>query len=230
MVRSFRVLAIDDDPETLSFLEVLLKRYGYDVVVAMDAQTGLRAAWQTRPDAILLDVMMPRMDGFEVCRRLKQVTDAPILFVSALDDLSRLEQGFALGADDYVVKPFKPAELVSRLRACLRRSRPGDGRSIKAVFVGDSVMLDCNRCELVIEGRQIELTPTEFQVLRLLVRHPGTVFTARAILTRVWGADRTGDPDLVKHYVYQLRQKIEDKPESPRHLHTIRGRGYYFTA
>lgn len=226
----FCVLAIDDDPDMARFLDTLLTRRGFRVVIAPDGHTGLRLAWQTRPDAIILDIMMPGMDGFDVCRRLKQVTDAPILFVTARGDTEALEQGLALGADDYVVKPFRPQELVSRLNASLRRPHPGDDGAGKPLFVGDSVMLDCNRQVLVLDGSDITLTSTEFEVLRLLMAHPGTVFTVNAILARVWGAERMGDAGLVKHYIYQLRQKIEIEPECPQHLHTVRGRGYYFTA
>ncbi len=230
MDQGFCVLVVDDDADTLRLLEILLSRHEFRVVQALDGQTGLRLAWQERPDAILLDIMMPGMDGFEVCRRLRQVTEAPILLVTALGDTSSLERGFALGADDYVVKPFEPQELISRLRATLRRPHSSDGRPVKAVFAGESVMLDCNRQQMVVEGRVTQLTPTEFKVIELLVRHPGTVFSVDAILTRVWGPDRIGDPDLVKHYVYQLRQKIEPQSECPRYLHTMHGRGYYFTA
>lgn len=224
------ILAIDDEPEMLSLFEALLIRRGFDVIVAADGQSGLRAAYQTRPEAILLDLMMPKMDGFAVCRQLRQVTDAPILFVTALSDLSQLTKGFALGADDYVVKPFRPAELVSRLRACLRRPALADGKEAKMLFAGDSVMLDCNRQTMIIGGGNIELTPREFEIVKLLVRHAGTVLSRDAILTRVWGPDRIGDPDLVKHYIYQLRQKIEPDPDSPQYLHSIRSRGYYFAA
>ena len=231
MDQRFCVLAIDDDPDMLRFLETLLGKRGFRVVVALDGQTGLRLAWQTRPDAIVLDIMMPGLDGFDVCRRLRQVTEAPIVFVTARGDTEALEQGLSLGAADYVVKPFRPQELVSRLKASLRRPHADDDRDGKAsLFVGDSVMLDCNRQVLVLDGRVVTLTPTEFDVLRLLMAHPGTVFTVNAILARVWGAERMGDPGLVKHYVYQLRQKIEEEPEAPQHLHTVRGRGYYFTA
>lgn len=230
MSRKFRILAIDDEPEMLNLLETLLSRRGFDVVVAPDGQAGLRAAYQTRPDAILLDLMMPGMDGLEVCRRLKQVTDAPIIFVTALNDVTRLTEGFALGAEDYVVKPFRPAELVSRLKASLRRPQLADGTGSRTLFVGDSVMLDCNRQELVINGSGVKLTPKEFDIVRLLIRHAGTVLSPDAILTRVWGPHRIGDPDLVKHYIYQLRQKIEPEPEAPQYLHTIRSRGYYFDA
>ncbi|MEA3377190.1 MAG: response regulator transcription factor [Chloroflexota bacterium] len=230
MAREFRVLAIDDEPEMLKLLETLLSRRGFDVVVASDAHTGLRAAYRTRPDAILLDVMMPGMDGFDVCRRLKEATDAPILFVTALDDLSRLKQGFALGADDYVVKPFRASELISRLKASLRRVQRGHEKQAKMLFADDSVMINCSRREAVIEGRSIQLTPIEFDVLKLLIQHAGTILSTDAILTRVWGSQRTGNEDVVKHTVYRLRQKIEPIPESPQYLHTVRGRGYTFTA
>jgi len=225
-----RVLAIDDEPEMLILLETMLTRRGFEVVVAPDPHSGLRAAYRTHPDAILLDVMMPGMDGFDVCRRLRLVTDAPVLFVTALDDLSRLKQGFALGAADYIVKPFRPSELVSRLMASIRHAQEADGREPRALFVGDSVMLDCNREEVTIDGRVVRLTPIEFEIMKLLVRHPGTVFSTDSLLTRVWGPDRVGDPDLVKHYIYQLRQKIEPHPESPRYIRTIHGRGYYLDA
>lgn len=230
MSGKFRVLAIDDEPEMLKLLETWLSRQGFEVVVALDAQTGLHAAWHAHPDVILLDVMMPQMDGFDVYRRLRRLTDTPVLFVTALDDLARLKQAFALGAADYVVKPFRPAELLSRLKACLRRSQPGNGKDAGMLFLSDSVILDCNRQQLVVEAREIELTCTEFKVVKLLAGHPGTVFSVNAILTRVWGPDRMGDPHLVKHYIYQLRQKIEPDPESPRYLHTVHGRGYYFQA
>ena len=230
MTHTLQVLAIDDEAGMLSLLETILRRAGYDVVLAADGQAGLRAAYRTSPDAILLDLMMPGEDGFDICRRLKQVTDVPLLFVTAINDMTRLTEGFALGADDYVVKPFRPAELVSRLKACLRRYQPTNGKQTEMLFAGDSIMLDCNRQVLVINGEEIWLTPKEFAIMRLLVRHPGKVLNANAILTRVWGPTRIGDPDLVKHYVYQLRRKIEPNPESPQYLHTIPSRGYYFAA
>ena len=230
MDREPRVLAIDDEPEMLKLLKTVLSRSGFDVVVAASGQTGLRAAYRTHPDAVLLDLMMPGMNGYDVCHQLKQLTDVPVIFVTAAGDLDHLRKGFAMGADDYVVKPFRPAELVSRLKACLRNQKVSDGKETRTIFVGDSVMLDCNRRELVIQGRNIRLTPKEFEIIRLLVRHAGVVLSTDAILTRVWGPHRIGDPDSVKQYVYRLRQKIEPDPESPRYLHTIRNGGYYFDA
>lgn len=230
MAHRCRILAVDDEPEMLCLLQALLSRGGFDVVAAADGHSALRAAYRARPDAVLLDLMMPGMDGLEVCRRLRQVTDIPIMFVTARNDLSRLTEGFSLGADDYIIKPFRPAELVSRLKACLRRLQRIDREEPKMLFAGDSIVLDCNRQELTIDGERIALTPQEFRVVKLLIRHAGTVLSTDAILTRAWGPDKIGDPDLVKHYIYQLRQKIEPNPETPQYLHTVRSRGYYFAS
>jgi DNA-binding response OmpR family regulator len=230
MYDRFRVLAIDDELQALKLLQVVLGAEGFDVIVAQDALSGLRAAYQAHPDIILLDVMMPNVDGFEVCRRLREMTDVPIIFITAKGTIEDIVQGFYVGADDYVVKPFDSTELISRLKACLRRATERTGKGDEVLFPTDSVMLDCGRRELVIGNRTVTLTPKEYEVLRLLMRHPGKVFTTDAILTRVWGAEQIGELHLVKQYVYRLRQKIEQDPKAPRFLHTVRGGGYYFDA
>ncbi len=230
MRRRFRVLVIDDQPDVLAVLRAMLIAEGFDVVVARDALSGLRAAYQAHPDAILLDVMMPNVDGFEACRRLREMTDVPIIFVTAKGTIEDIVRGLSLGADDYVVKPFERSELVSRLTACLRRAGERTDEGGDFLFPADSVMLDCDRHELVIGNQTVYLTPKEFEVLRLLVRHAGKVLSTDAILTRVWGPEWIGEPDLVKQYIYRLRRKIEPDPGSPRHLHTVRGGGYYFDA
>lgn len=230
MRRRFRVLVVDDQPETLQMLQILLTSEGFDVVVAQDALSGLRAAYQSHPDAILLDVMMPNVDGFEACRRLREMTDAPIIFVTAKGTIEDIVRGFSVGADDYVVKPFDRSELVSRLLASLRRASERAEEGAEVLFPAASIMLDCGRHELVIDNRTVYLTPKEFEVLRLLIRHAGKVLSTDAILAQVWGPERVGEPDLVKQYVYRLRQKIEPDPRRPRYLHTVRGGGYYFDA
>lgn len=230
MYDRFRVLAIDDELQALKLLQVVLGAEGFDVIVAQDALSGLRAAYQAHPDIILLDVMMPNVNGFEVCRRLREMTDVPIIFITAKGTIEDIVQGFYVGADDYVVKPFDSTELISRLKACLRRATERAGKGDEVLFPTDSVMLDCGRRELVIGSRTVTLTPKEYEVLRLLMRHPGKVFTTDAILTRVWGAEQIGELHLVKQYVYRLRQKIERDPKAPQLLHTVRGGGYYFDA
>jgi DNA-binding response OmpR family regulator len=230
MHHRFRLLAIDDESEMLDMLQVALRREGFDVVVARDALAGLRAAYQAHPDAILLDVMMPDMDGFEACRRLREMTDAPIIFVTAKGLIEDVVRGLSLGADDYVVKPFEWSELASRVTACLRRANERTEDKGDFMFPATSIVLDCGRHELVIGDRMIYLAPKEFEVLRMLTKFPGRVCSADAILNRVWGSEWIGEKDLVKQYIYRLRQKIERDPNTPEYLHTVRGEGYYFDA
>lgn len=225
----FRILAIEDDPEMREMLEMILMAEGFEVVLAHDALTGLRAAYQTHPDAILLDVMMPNMDGFEACRRLREMTDVPILFVTGkATGMKDVVRGFSIGADDYLTKPFDRSELISRLNARLRRSSDRANNDIEYISPAASVILNCSRHELVIGDRSIYLGPKEFEVMRHLIRHTGKVLSRDAILAQVWGPERVGEPDLVKQYIYRLRRKIEPDPDSPRYLHSVRGEGYYF--
>jgi len=227
----YRVLVIEDDPGILAMIEMMLRKGGYEVVSAPDALVGLRVAYQTHPHAIILDVMMPEMDGFEACRRLREMTNAPILFLTGkattADDAAR---GLDLGADEYMTKPFRFVELLSRLRACLRRAETSEDGDNRFVCPAPSVFLDCARRELTIEGRHIYLRPKEFEVLEVLMHFAGRVLAPDAILLRVWGPERVGDPGLVKQYIYQLRQKIEVDPQEPRYIQSIPGGGYYFAA
>ena len=211
-------------------LRIVLTKKGFDAVIAQDALSGLRSAYQTHPDAILLDVMMPNVDGFEACRRLRELTNVPIIFVTAKGSIEDIVQGLALGADDYLVKPFDPSELTSRLITCLRR---GGGRAEEEgdiLFPSTAITLDCDRHEMVIANQTVYLTPKEFEIFRLLIRHAGKVLSTDTILSSVWGPEWIGEQDLVKQYIYRLRQKMEPDPQSPRYLHTVRGEGYYFDA
>ncbi len=224
------ILVIDDDHEIRNMLKMALSAEGLNVIVAEDAVAGLRAAYQYHPNVILLDIMMPNVDGYEACRRLREMTDVPIIFVTAKGSIEDIVQGFSLGADDYIVKPFNISELKCRLLGSLRR--PGEKGHAKpeVLFPAPAVMLDCGRHELVIEDRTLYLTPKEFEILRLLIRHMGKVLSADTILAQVWGPERVGEPDLVKQYIYRLRQKLEQDPNAPRYIHTVWGGGYYFEA
>ena len=229
MAVQFRVLIIEDDSDMREMLEMILTAEGFEVVLAHDALTGLRAAYQTHPDIILLDVMMPNMDGFETCRRLREMTDVPVMFVTGkATDMEDIVRGFSLGADDYLIKPFNRSELISRLNARLRRFKDRSNTEIEYISPAASVILNCSRHELVIGERSIYLGPKEFEVMRHLIRHTGKVLSRDAILAQVWGPERVGEPDLVKQYIYRLRQKIEPDPDTPRYLHSVRGEGYYF--
>jgi len=228
MQRRFSVLIVDDDASVLTMLRIMLTQEGFDVVVAQNALTGLRSAYETHPDAILLDVMMPEMDGFEACRRLREFTDVPIIFVTAKGTIEDIVHGLSLGADDYLVKPFNHAELTSRLMTCLRRGTKQIESESNSLSPTASMTLDCDRHEILIRDRTVYLTPKEFEVLRLMIHHAGKVLSVDTILTKAWGSAWVGESDLVKQYIYRLRQKIEQDPEAPRYLHTVRGEGYCF--
>ncbi len=228
MARKLRVLVVDDEVDMLEMLKIILTAAGFEVIPAVDGSSGLRSAYQHHPDAVLLDVMMPGLDGFEVCRRMRDLTDAPIIFVTAKADIEDIVAGFAAGADDYLVKPFHQAELLTRLTAALRRSVERTEEKEQVMFPSPSIMLDCDRHELEVSSRKVYLTPNEFKILRLLVRHAGRVLSTDAILSQVWGPEYIGEPDLVKQYIYRLRQKIEPDPDNPRYIRTVRGEGYYF--
>lgn len=228
MARKLRVLVVDDQIEMVEMLKITLTAAGFEVIPALDGPSALRSAYQHHPDAVLLDIMMPGMDGFEVCRRMRDLTDVSIIFVTAKANIEDIVAGFAAGADDYLVKPFHKAELLTRLTAALRRSGGRDENKEQVIFPSPSIMLDCDRHELEVGGRKVYLTPNEFRILRLLVRHAGRVLSADAILSQVWGSEYIGEPDLVKQYIYRLRQKIEPDPDAPRYIRTVRGEGYYF--
>ncbi|NLF02502.1 MAG: response regulator transcription factor [Anaerolineales bacterium] len=227
MDRAYRILVVDDDPDMLDFLRVLLNREGFEVIEALDGASALRAAYNRQPDAILLDIMMAGLDGFDVCNRLREMTDVPIIFVTAKGDTENLVRALTAGGDDYIAKPFQPAELLSRLRATLRRA--GKKAETTEQAGGDrAAELDDDRRELVLEHRTVYLTPKELQVVHLLLSEPGKVFSTEAITAHVWGDDQPSNPNLVKQYMCRLRRKIEVDPRSPRYLRNVRGEGYYF--
>jgi DNA-binding response OmpR family regulator len=230
MDRRFSILVIDDDAAVLAMLRIMLTQKGFDVVTAQDALTGLRSAYEIHPDAILLDVMMPEMNGFETCRRLREFTDVPIIFVTAKGTIEDIVHGLSLGADDYLVKPFNHTELISRLMTCLRRSAKQAKDESNSLFPAASMTLDCDRHEMLIGNLTVFLTPKEFEILRLMIHHAGKVLSVDTILTKVWGSAWVGEPDLVKQYIYRLRQKIEQDPKAPRYLQTVRGKGYCFVS
>ncbi len=228
MSRRFRILIVDDDPDVTDILDMMLSKHGFDTIKVTSGSAGLRAAYQHHPDAILLDIMMPQMNGIEVCERLRDMTDVPIIFVTAKTGSEDLRKGFCAGGDDYITKPLNTHEVLYRLRACLRRTQKHDAEFDNILFPFDNVMLDGNRHELVVNDQAIHLAPKEFAILHLLMRYTGKVLPPDMILLNVWGSERVGDPNLVKQYIYRLRQKIEATPNVPQLIHTVWGEGYYF--
>ncbi|MBL7063154.1 MAG: response regulator transcription factor [Anaerolineae bacterium] len=223
-----RILVIDDDADILRILELTLTKNGFEVVLATDGLEGLRRAYETHPDAIILDVMMPTRDGFETCRGLREMTAVPIIFLTAKGAVDDIVRGLALGADDYIIKPFSQRELLSRLTACLRRTSSKEETPDILVFTDGAFVLDRSRRHAVVHGEIVHLTPTEFEMLDYLVRHVGKVLSRDAILARVWGPEYVGETDLVKQFIYRLRRKIDADPNKPHFIHTVPGAGYFF--
>jgi len=230
MASKVRVLVIDDDVTLGNLLCMLLEKDGFEALCATSGAEGLRLAQQERPDGIILDVMMPGIHGYEVCRRLRKITEAVIVFVSVKGTTEDIVRGLHLGADDYVVKPYTYKELSSRLVACLRRRKTG---SLPPVYKASrEVMLvtDPDRRLVFINNHETQLTPTEFQVLKYLLKNQGKVLSTDAILANAWGPEYIGERELVKQFIYRLRAKLEQDPSTPKYIQTVRGAGYVFEA
>jgi DNA-binding response OmpR family regulator len=220
-VEHLRALVVEDDSAIADLVRVGLAYEQFDARVCADGVEAVRTAEQFRPDVVVLDWMLPGMDGIEVCRRLRSCGDPAVVMLTAKDELADRIAGLDAGADDYLVKPFHFEELVARVRAVLRRR----GRSAGPVVRFADLELNADTREVARGGRSIELTPREFELLALLLEQPKRVFTKRTILDRVWGYDYPGDDNIVEVYVGYLRDKLDDR-SPPRLIRTIRGVGY----
>jgi DNA-binding response OmpR family regulator len=220
------VLVIDDDARVRE-LSVATLQTEYDVVVAEDGQKGLRALYERRPDVVLLDVRMPGMDGYEVCRRIREVSDVPIIMVSGHGEDEDVARGLDAGADDYVVKPFRPLPLLARVRAALRRRAPSSDEPEVLSFQDGALVLDTGRRVAVVGGKDVMLSATEYKLLDVLARNAGQVLTHGQILSAVWGYEYGGETGYVKTYVGLLRAKLERNPSKPELIRSRRGLGYY---
>ncbi|MGE0601157.1 MAG: response regulator transcription factor [Dehalococcoidia bacterium] len=224
-----KVLIVEDEETLLFTLAHNLKREGYSVITANRGDDGLKAAREQHPDLILLDVMLPGIDGIQVCRLLRRDSDVPIIMLTALGGEGDRVAGLDTGADDYMPKPFGMRELMARVRALLRRSgpraAPDTGPSL--VISGD-LQLDRERREVVYRGKVLRMKPKEFELLLFFLQHPGRVFSREQILDEVWGYDFYGGPRTVDVHIRWLRQKIETDPANPVRLKTVRGSGYLF--
>lgn len=220
------VLIIDDDHTLLELLSSHLEAAGYRTLTATDGMSGLRLASEELPDLIVLDVMMPGMNGWEVCERLRKKSDLPIILLTAKgEELDKL-RGFRLGIDDYVTKPFSFAELAARVGAVWGRARHAP-QSTHQVSSGD-LTIDFDERRVALAGRVVELTPTEYRLLEVLARRATRTIAVEALLEAVWGHQYAGEIEHVKHYIWALRRKIEADPGDPKHLITERGYGYRF--
>jgi len=225
------ILVIDDDKDLTLMLKAQLERKNHRVVVATSGRDGLQKAYQARPDLILLDIMMPGMDGWEVCRRLRELSTVPIIMLTARSVTGDVVKGLESGADDYLTKPFSSSELDARIQAVLRRSDNPDhpSKSRSSFYSNGYLTIDFDRRVVKVHGESIDLTPTEFKLLSTLVRNEGRVLPHRYLLTEVWGPEYADEVDYVKLYVRYLRLKIEEDPSEPVYIQTEWGIGYRFS-
>lgn len=221
------VLLVDDDEATLRVLEVLLTRRGFEVVKAQTAEEGLRKAYRFQPDVVLLDVNMPSMDGYEMCRRLREMSDVPIIFLTALSHSDEVVQGLEMGADDFVTKPWDSDELVARIKAHLRRAPRAPSNEELVFDDGDFRVNFLNR-EVFVRDQVRHLTPKEFNLLGVLVRNAGRVISRDDLVRQAWGEEYSDAVESLKLYIHYLRQKLETDPEHPSYIVTSRGVGYRF--
>lgn len=219
------ILIIDDDEKIISMLRRGLAFEGYDVKTAGNGADGLRAVLNGDPDVVILDVMMPQVDGFEVCRRLREGgSSVPVLMLTAKDEIEHRVKGLDLGADDYLVKPFALEELLARVRALLRRKSEQGGGSEQAVSYED-ITLDVDSREVTRAGKRLELTAKEFELLHLFMQNPKRVLSRDLIMDKIWGYDYSGESNVLEVYIAMLRQKTEENG-GKRLIQTIRGAGY----
>lgn len=219
-LKGIKLLLVDDEPNILQFLEMGLQEEGFEVQTAQDGMTAVTLAKQFQPHIIILDVMMPGMDGFEVCRMLKKTENVAIIMLTAKDEVDDRVKGLTLGADDYMMKPFSFEELLARIQARIRNQFPN---LIGEVELG-TFRIDDRRKEILYEQRVLELSTTEYDLLKFLVLNHGLVLSKAKILDKVWGYDFGGDENIVEVYIRSLREKLNDKEH--RLIRTLRGAGY----
>ena len=225
------VLIIEDEQNIVDILSFNLSREGYDTLEALDGPTGLQLALEQNPDLILLDLMLPGMDGFEVCRRVREAgSSVPIVMLTAREEEDDKVRGLELGADDYITKPFKNRELIARVRANIRRVDMTSAPSASSAPAGAGrVTVDEERATIYKDGRPMELTQREYDLIRYLAARPGKVFSREALMEHVWNYEGyVGDVRAVDVAVRRLREKLEDDPGQPKYIITRRGAGYYF--
>jgi DNA-binding response OmpR family regulator len=223
------ILVADDEPTLVATLKFNLERESYSVITAADGEAALSAARTHRPDLILLDLMMPGLNGLEVCRIIRRETHVPILILTARGAEADKVAGLEIGADDYVTKPFSVRELMARVRALLRRSENAPAPDAEIIKSGD-LAIDIRKRTVSRDGVGLALKPKEFELLSFFARNPGKAFTRDQLLNQIWGYDFAGDTRTVDVHVRWLRQKIEDEPDRPSRVITIRGVGYRFDA
>ena len=223
-----RILVVDDEANLRHTLTYTLQQEGFETLSAADGEQALALARSGAPDLVILDVMLPKMDGFEVCRRLRRESDVPVLMLTARDTEIDKVVGLEIGADDYLAKPFSMRELVARIKAMLRRAAKTTDATTNETLTVAGLTIDAARHRVTADGLEIALKPKEFDLLAYLVRHQGHVFSREQLLAAVWGMDYAGDSRTVDTHIKTLRDKLGDRVDAPRWIETLRGVGYRF--
>lgn len=225
-----KILVIDDDPAFARLVGRTLTQKGYEVLSATSGSDGLRLLFDHRPDMVLLDVVMPGMDGWQTCSRIRDVSDIPVIMLTAHEKTEEdVVRGLDCGADDYVIKPVGSKELVARVRAMMRRAElPSSPEGGGITYSDDFLSVDIGGRKVMVGGKRVRLTPVEFRLLALLMQNAGRILTHRQLLEKVWGWEYINDLDYIRIYIWHLRQKIEPDPSQPKYIITEPGVGYCF--
>ncbi len=223
-----RILVVDDEERMVRFIRLNLEHDGFQVIEAFNGTQAIQRLRDAMPDVVLLDVMLPDIDGFEVLKMIREISQVPVIMLTAKGEEDDRVRGLELGADDYITKPFSPRELVSRVRAVLRRVEASSGGIHGLIEVDDRLKIDFDRREVWVDGKLVKLRPTEYRLLYHLVQNAGWVVTHDQLLAKVWGYEYRDEPHYVRLYINYLRQKLEEDPANPKYILTERGVGYRF--
>jgi len=221
------ILVVDNDPAVLRLVSRSLEAEGYQAITAEEGTTALRLVENESPNLVLLDIVMPGLDGFQVCQRIRELTDIPVIMLSVKDEVRDIAHGLNNGADDYLPKPFNPNELLARTKAVLRRTQFPEWLP-QPVFTYDALSIDFAQHKVMVAGREVELSSTEYRILSLLARNAGRVFTHDQLLEKVWGWEYRGAAHVLQVAISRLRQKIGDNPRNPKYILTKVSIGYTF--
>ena len=223
-----KILIVEDDPAVRDIVKIALEREGMTVEAVGDGETALESFRSTSPvDLAILDIMLPGIDGITLCQEIRKSSDVPIVMLTARDSETDVVVGLTVGADDYVTKPVSPVELVSRVRAHLRRRRM-DAQSANLKYEFPGLVVDLSRRRVWVEGEQVDLTATEFEILSFLAAHPGWVYSRQQIMQQLWDENFYGEARSADVHIQRIRKKIEQDPRNPRYIQTVRGIGYKF--
>jgi two-component system KDP operon response regulator KdpE len=222
------ILVVDDEPRMIKFIRMNLELEGYRVSGATNGLEALEKVREELPDLVVMDVMMPGMDGFETLELIREVSNVPVIMLTVRADEEDIVKGLELGADDYVTKPFSPRELASRIKAVLRRAEMPAPPEKETIKIDDYLSIDFRRREVIVGGKRVKLRPTEYRLLYHLVNNAGWVMTHEMLLSKVWGHEYREESHLLRLYITYLRKKIEPDPSNPRYIFTERGVGYRF--